>query len=279
MDKPIVFSGTENLTSRFANGEIAVKLPVSVKNRAVVIMQSTSSPVNDHIMELLLVIDAAKRSGAKNITAVVPFFGYSRQDRTNDEGVPNSSELMADLILTAGAIKIISVDIHTANKFIENVSAAQILADEVKKLNIKDIAVASPDKNGVARAKDLAKLLNITEIAVVDKIRDKNIKNVSRAIGMTGNVENKNVILVDDMIDTAGTIVNAAQLLKKHGAKKIIAVATHGIFSDPALTRLATPTIDKIIITDSIQQKPEVVNNPNFQICPIAPLFVQIINQ
>jgi len=271
--------------SVFANGEIMVKIPVSVRNKHVIIIQSTSPPVNDHLMELLLMIDAARRASAGEITALIPHFGYSRQDRKDNPRVPISSALISDLIEHTGADRIITLDIHSDQQqgFTkcpwDNLYASYSLIPIIKKLKLKHLVVASPDKGGVARANAYAIRLEAENIAIVYKERDTRVKNISQALDMIGDVEGKDVVIVDDILDTAGTVASAAVLLKKRGADRIIVVATHGLFSGEALERLKNEAIERVIITDTITPTKEVLAHPKIHLCSVAPLLSEVIKR
>ncbi len=271
--------------SVFANGEIMVKIPVSVRNKHVIIIQSTSPPVNDHLMELLLMIDAARRASAGEITALIPHFAYSRQDRKDNPRVPISSALISDLIEHTGADRIITLDIHSDQQqgFTkcpwDNLYASYSLIPIIKKLKLKHLVVASPDKGGVARANAYAIRLEADNIAIVYKERDTQVKNSSQALDMIGDVKGKDVVIVDDILDTAGTMVNAATLFKKRGAGRIVVVATHGIFSGEALERLKNDAIERVIITDTVTPTKEVLAHPKIHLCSVAPLLSEVIKR
>jgi ribose-phosphate pyrophosphokinase len=271
--------------SVFANGEIMVKIPVPVRNKHVIIIQSTSPPVNDHIMELLLMIDAARRASAGEITSLIPHYGYSRQDRKDSPRVPISSALIADLIEHAGADRIITLDIHSEQQqgFIkhpwDNLYASHALIPVLKKLKLKHVVIASPDKGGMTRASAYATRLNAEGVAIVYKERDTNVKNISTALDMIGDVKGRDVILVDDIIDTAGTMVNAAILMKKRGANRIILAATHGLFSPPALKYIDSEVIEQVIVTDTITPRKDVSDHLKIKICSVAPLLAEVIKR
>lgn len=271
--------------SVFANGEIMVKIPVSVRNKHVIIIQSTSPPVNDHLMELFLMIDAARRASAGEITALIPHYGYSRQDRKDNPRVPISSAMIANFIEYAGANRIITLDIHSdqqqgfVNCSWDNLYASRSLIPIIKKLKLKKLIIASPDKGGVARANAYAIRLQADGIAIVYKERDTQIKNTSKALDMIGDVSGKDVVIVDDILDTAGTMVNASVLLKKRGARRVIVVATHGLFSNQALDLINEPAIERVIVTDTVTPRPEVVTHPKIQIVSTAPLLAEVIKR
>jgi ribose-phosphate pyrophosphokinase len=225
----------DSRTTIFADGETRTSMEPAIKGKDVYLVQSTHNPVNDNTMELLIGIDAAKRLGVNSINVIIPYYGYARQDRLTREGRPVSSELKANLIMAAGADKVYFIDIHsqaTLDFFkgkAENISAVPYLASRVKELNIEDLVVVSPDKGGVKRAEEAAKVLG-TDLAVISKIRTD--INVAEAQDIDGDVQGKNVLIVDDMVDTAGTISTAIAMLKKVGANKVYVMATHAVLSD-----------------------------------------------
>lgn len=271
--------------STFADGEIRVKgIPV-LRNKHVFVIQPTAPPVNDSIMELIFMIDAAKRSSAGEITAIIPYFGYSRQDRKEGPRVPISASVVSKIIENAGADRIFSLDIHTeqAEGFVsipwDNLYGSYSLLPAIKSEHISNLVVASPDKGGVPRATGYGRILGAEGIAIVYKERDVNMKNVSKILTMIGDVKGKNVLLVDDMIDTAGTIVNAANFLKDKGAKSIRAAATHGLFSADAMQRINDSSIEEVIVTDSVQQRKDVLKNKKITIVSSAPLLAEAIKR
>lgn len=271
--------------SSFADGEIRIKgIPV-LRNKHVFIIQPTAPPVNDNLMELIFMIDAAKRSSAGEITAIIPYFGYSRQDRKEGPRVPISASVVSKMIEKTGANRIFSLDIHTeqAEGFVsipwDNLYGSYSLLAAIKNEHLKNLVVASPDKGGVPRATGYGRILSADGIAIVYKERDVNMKNVSKILTMIGNVKDKNVLLVDDMIDTAGTIVNAANFLKEKGAKSIRAAATHGLFSGDALDKINQSSIEEIIVTDSVLQREDVIRNKKITVVSAAPLLAEAIKR
>lgn len=270
--------------SHFADGEERVVIPQNLRRRDVFIIQPTCPPVDSNIMELLLIIDAARRSSASEITAVVPYFGYSRQDRKDQPRVPISASLVAGLIEYAGADRIVTLDIHSEQEpgFInipwDNLYASYAFFPELRKIFKSNLVVASPDKGGVPRATFYADHLNADGIAIVFKERDVKKKNESEALDMIGEVEGKDVLLVDDMIDTAGTICEAASLIKARGARSVSAAATHGLFSDPAPKKIKQSPLDKIFITDTVPIRKELLDNSKLVVVSIAQLLAEAIN-
>ncbi|MBP9680134.1 MAG: ribose-phosphate pyrophosphokinase [Bacteriovorax sp.] len=242
---------------RFANGEIFCEIEKHVRGADVFVMQSTCAPVNDHLMELLIMIDALKRASATSITAVIPFYGYARQDRKASPRTPISAKLVADILTVAGASRVITMDLHAGqiqgffNIPFDNIYASPVILNYIKKEIFNENTIfVSPDAGGVERVRFYAKKLN-AEIAMIDKRRTG--KNIAEAMNVIGNVHGKECIIIDDMIDTAGTLVQACQALRKHGATKIYACATHPVFSDPAIKRISECNeLDRVIVTDTI---------------------------
>ena len=243
--------------NKFSDGETAISIEESIRGDHVFIVQSTSYPTNDNLMELCIMIDALRRASAKTITAVIPYYGYARQDRKAKPREPITAKLVANLLTTAGADRIVALDLHAAQiqGFFDiptdHLLGAPLLASWFIDNNLtgEDVVVVSPDHGGATRARKLAEFLE-APIAIVDKRRPK--PNVSEVMNVIGDVEGKTAIIIDDMIDTAGTLVNAAQAIKDRGAKAVYACATHGIFSPPAIERIEESVIEKMIVTDSI---------------------------
>jgi len=240
---------------RFNDGEIYVHIEKSVRGSDVFIIQPTSPPVNDKLIELLLIIDACKRASAREINVIIPYYGYSRQDRKTMPREPISAKLVANLIETAGADRVVTFDLHVDqiqgffNIPVDNLEAVSLIADYLINKKLKDAIVVSPDVGGARRARRLAKILD-TNIALIDKRRPAH--GVAEIMNVIGNVKDKNVIITDDIIDTAGTITNAAKALKEKGAKDIYIAATHALFSGPAVERLKDNSIKEVIITNTI---------------------------
>ncbi|MBI2600352.1 ribose-phosphate diphosphokinase [Candidatus Daviesbacteria bacterium] len=250
--------------SRFADGEAHVQIPVNVRKRDVFIIQPTCPPnVDKAYIELFAMINAARLASAGEITAVVPYFGYSRQDRKDRPRTPVMAGVMAKALETFGANRIVTVDIHTeqAEGFVaspwDNLPASFVFIPLLQKLNLKNLVIASPDKGGVPRANFYAKKLRAEGLAIVYKERDVFTKNTSQALTMIGDVNGKTVLLVDDMIDTAGTICHAADLIKQRGAKSVMAVATHGLFSADALEKVQKSVLQTVYIADTVPLKKE----------------------
>lgn len=271
--------------SIFSDGEIRVKIPLNLRRRHVFIIQPTSHPVNDHLMELIFMIDAARRASAKEITTIIPYFGYSRQDRKEMPRVPISSSVVARMIENAGANRIVTVDIHSEQQqgFVkvpwDNLYGSYSLLPAIKSKKLSNLVVASPDKGGMTRATGYSKLLHALGIALVYKERDVNINNVSETLAMIGEVRGKDVLLVDDLVDTGGTLVNAVKFLKEKGAKSVRAAITHGVLSGNALEKIDGSVIDELILTDTIMQKEAVEKHPKITIVSTAPLLAETIKR
>lgn len=245
----------------FADGEIKVEINESVRGADIFIVQPTSSPVNDHLMELLIMIDAAKRASARRITAIIPYYGYSRQERKSKPRDPISAKLVANLITTAGADRVVAMDLHAAATQgffdipVDHLPATPILAEYFKNRNFENLVVTSPDIGGVARARNLAERLGCG-LAIIDKRRPE--PNKSEIMNIIGDIKGKTVIMVDDMIDTAGTITQGANaLVEKAGAKEVYACCTHAILTPPAMERINNSVLKEVIITDTVPLRPE----------------------
>lgn len=261
----------------FSDGEICLNMNETIRGCDVFVVQSTNSPVNDNLMELLIIIDALKRASAGRITAVIPYYGYARQDRKAKSRDPITAKLVANLITAAGADRVLTMDLHAAQIQgyfdipLDHLQGGKILADYFNEKEIEDLVVVSPDLGSVARSRKFANNLNgEVPIAIIDKRRPK--ANVCEVMNIIGEVEGKNVILLDDMIDTAGTIVNAANALKEFGAKEVYACCTHGVLSGPAIERIENSAISELIVLDTIQL-PEEKKIDKIKVKSVAPLF------
>lgn len=239
----------------FADGEILVEIGESVRGKDVFIVQSTSNPVTENLMEILVLADALKRASAKEITAIMPYFGYARQDRKAKPRQPITSRLVADLLTVAGVTRVVTIDLHAAQIQgffdipVDEMQALPLICKYFKNKNIDDLCIVSPDHGGATRARKMSEALDCP-IAIIDKRRPK--PNVAEVMGIIGDVSGKNCILVDDMIDTAGTIVAGASVLKEKGAKDVYIACTHGVLSGPAIERLANCVAKEVVITDTI---------------------------
>ncbi|MEK9176892.1 MAG: ribose-phosphate pyrophosphokinase [Patescibacteria group bacterium] len=271
--------------SRFLDGEIRVKGLPNLRGRSVFIIQPTSPPVNDHLMELTLMIDAARRASAKEITAVIPYFGYARQDRKELPRVPISASVVANIIATVGTSRILTVDIHTEQSqgFVQcpwdNLYASYVLVPTMRKKKLKDFVIAAPDKGGMPRAAGYAKLLGTQNLALVYKQRDIHTNDSLTAYGMIGDVKGKDVIVVDDMLDSGGTLMNAIDHIAENGARDIYALISHGIFTGEALKRLSTSPLKEVFITDSISHRSEVAKHPKVRIVSVADMIAGAITR
>ncbi len=247
--------------TRFSDGEICIEINENVRGRDVFVMQSTCAPTNDNIMELLFIVDALHRASAGRITAVVPYFGYARQDRrVRSARVPISAKVVADMMASVGVDRMLTVDLHSEQIQgffdipVDNVYGSSVLLADIEKRSFEDLIVVSPDIGGVVRARAVAKRLGI-DLAIIDKRRPS--ANVAEVMNVIGEVENRTCLLVDDMVDTAGTLCNAALALKEHGAKKVVAYCAHPILSGPAIERVNNSQLDELVVTDSIPLRPE----------------------
>ena len=244
--------------TKFSDNEINIKIEESVRGKDVFIIQPTSAPVNFNLMELLIMVDALKRSSARSITAVVPYYGYARQDRKAEPRVPISAKLVANLMETAGITRVVTVDLHASQIQgffdipVDNLYGAVLFNDYVKAKNLPNPIVASPDIGGVARARYFAKTMGL-EMVIVDKRREK--ANESEVMNIIGDVEGKDVIMIDDMVDTAGTMVKAAAALKAKGATSVMACCTHPVLSGPAFERIEKGELDELVVTNTIPIK------------------------
>jgi ribose-phosphate pyrophosphokinase len=239
----------------FSDGEIMVEISENIRGADTFVIQPTCYPGNKNLMELLILIDALKRASAWRVTAVIPYYGYARQDRKVAPRAPITAKLVADLIATAGASRVLTMDLHAGQIQgffdipVDHLFAAPVLLDYIKKLRLKNLVIVSPDAGGVERARAFAKRLK-ADLAIIDKRRTGT--NVSQVMNIIGDVEGKAAVVVDDMIDTAGTLVSGLEALKRAGAGPIYAVATHPVFSGPAIERLSNAPVEKVIVTDSI---------------------------
>ena len=240
----------------FADGEILCEIGESVRGKDVFIVQSTSNPVTENLMEILVLTDALKRASAREITAVIPYFGYARQDRKAKPRQPITSKLVADLLTTAGVNRVVTVDLHAAQIQgffdipVDEMQALPLLIKYFRKKKVQDLCVVSPDHGGATRARKMSEAFDCP-IAIIDKRRPK--PNVAEVMGIIGNLEGKNCILIDDMIDTAGTITAGVDMLKQKGAKDVYIACTHGVLSGPAIERLSTCAAKEVVITNTIE--------------------------
>ncbi|MCY7318610.1 MAG: ribose-phosphate pyrophosphokinase [Ramlibacter sp.] len=269
---------------RFSDGEVTVEINQNVRARDVFVVQSTCAPTNENLMELLIMVDALKRASAERISAVIPYFGYARQDRRpRSSRVPISAKVVANLLETVGVSRVLTMDLH-ADQIqgffdipVDNIYASPVLLNDVRAKKYDDLIVVSPDVGGVVRARALAKQLN-TDLAIIDKRRPR--ANVSEVMHVIGDIEGRNCVIMDDMIDTAGTLVKAAEVLKERGAKKVYAYCTHPIFSGPAIERIARGTaLDEVVVTNTIPLSEAAHGCQKIRQLSVAPLIAETIQR
>jgi len=275
---------TEASVRRFADEEVFVEIHENVRGEDVFVVQSTSYPANDNLMELLICIDALRRASAKRITAVLPYFGYARQDRKPGPRTPISAKLVANLITVAGANRVLSVDLHAGQiqGFFDiptdNLYGAPVMSEDIKaRFNGRAITVVSPDVGGVVRARALAKRLANAPLAIVDKRREK--PGESEVMNIIGDVQGRFCILIDDIVDSAGTLCNAAAALHQAGAEDVVAYCTHGVLSGAAVSRVENSELSELVITDSIQLSQEATASARIRALTIAPLLAEAIKR
>jgi ribose-phosphate pyrophosphokinase len=262
--------------------EIFVEIQENVRGADVFVVQSTSFPANDHLMELLIIIDALRRASARRITAVIPYFGYARQDRKPGPRAPISAKLVANLITRAGADRVMTLDLHAGQiqGFFDiptdNLYASPLMVRDIKERSFENVMVVSPDVGGVARARGLAKRIN-APLAIVDKRRER--AGESEVMNVIGEVAGHTCVLVDDIVDSGGTLVNAADALLKQGAKDVYAYISHGVLSGGAVARIAGSRLKELVITDSIQPTKEMLATPNIRVLPIGRLIGEAIER
>jgi ribose-phosphate pyrophosphokinase len=267
----------------FSDGEIMVEIGENVRGRDIYVVQSTCAPTNNNLMELLIMIDALKRASAATITAVIPYYGYARQDRKVAPRTPITSKLVADIVTTAGADRVVTVDLHAGqiqgffNIPVDNLYAAPVILDHLReRFADENIVMVSPDAGGTERARAFAKRLGCT-LAVIDKRRTG--PNVAEVMHLIGDVKDKAAIILDDMIDTAGTLTQAAKALKEHGAKSIFACATHGVLSGPAIDRINDSPIERVLITDTIPLGDKADRTSKIKVITVADLLAEAIRR
>ena len=267
---------------RFSDGEVTVEINQNVRARDVFVVQSTCAPTNENLMELLIMVDALKRASAERITAVIPYFGYARQDRRpRSTRVPITAKVVANMLQTAGVSRLLTMDLH-ADQIqgffdipVDNIYASPVLLSDLQLKNYDDLIVVSPDVGGVVRARAIAKQLDC-DLAIIDKRRPR--ANVSEVMHVIGEIENRNCVIMDDMIDTAGTLLKAAEVLKQRGAKKVYAYCTHPIFSGPAIERIERgDALDEVVVTDTIPLSREAAGCPKIRQLSVAPLIAETI--
>jgi ribose-phosphate pyrophosphokinase len=272
---------TDAVVRRFADMEIFVEIQENVRGADVFVIQSTSAPANDHLMELLIIIDALRRASARRITAVIPYFGYARQDRKPGPRAPISAKLVANLITRAGADRVMTLDRHAGQiqGFFDiptdNLYASPLMVRDIKeRFDLENVMVVSPDVGGVARARGLAKRIN-APLAIIDKRRER--PGESEVMNVIGEVGGYTCVLVDDIVDSGGTLVNAADALLAQGAREVYAYISHGVLSSGAVSRVSKSKLKELVITDSIQATREILGAGNIRMLPIGPLIGEAI--
>ncbi len=272
------------VVGRFSDGEIMVEIMENVRGRDVFIIQPTSSPTNENLMELLVMVDAVRRASAARVTAVIPYFGYSRQDRRpRSARVPITAKVVANMITSVGVDRVLTVDLH-ADQIqgffdipVDNVYASPILLGDIWRQKYKDLIVVSPDVGGVVRARALAKRLDDADLAIIDKRRPK--ANVAQVMHIIGDVADRTCILVDDMVDTAGTLCKAAAALKENGAARVVAYATHAVLSGPAITNIENSQLDELVVTDTIPVRPDVSACDRIRVLSVAEMLAETMRR
>ncbi len=270
--------------NRFSDGESHVEILENVRGRDVFVIQSTCAPTNDHLMELLIMVDALYRASAGRITAVMPYFGYARQDRrVRSRRVPISAKLVADMLSTSRVDRVLTIDLHSDqiqgffDLPVDNIYASSVLLEDIKQKNHEDLIVVSPDVGGVVRARAMTKSLGDVGLAIIDKRRPE--PNVSAVMHIIGDVKDKTCVLIDDLVDTAGTLCHAAEALKEHGAKKVIAYATHPVFSGPAIKNIENSDLDEVVVTNSIPLSEEAENSDKIRQLSVGIILADTISR
>jgi len=269
---------------RFSDGETSIEIDENVRGKDVFIIQSTCAPTNDNLMELILMIDALRRSSATRITAVVPYFGYSRQDRRVRSGrVPISAKVVADMMAKAGVNRVLTIDLHAEqiqgffDVPVDNCYGSTILIDDIERQRYQNMIVVSPDIGGVVRARAIAKQLNDLDLAIIDKRRPK--ANESQVMHIIGEVEGRTCLVIDDMVDTAGTLCKAAQALKEHGASRVIAYCTHAVLSGKAISNISASSLDELVVTDTIPLSAEARDCDRIRVLSAASLLAEAVRR
>ncbi|MDV3238713.1 MAG: ribose-phosphate diphosphokinase [Gammaproteobacteria bacterium] len=272
------------VVGRFSDGEIMVEIMENVRGRDVFVLQPTCDPTNDNLMELLVMVDAIKRSSAARITTVIPYFGYARQDRRpRSARVPITAKVVADMICKVGANRVLTVDLH-ADQIqgffdipVDNVYASPILLGDIWRQKYPDLMVVSPDVGGVVRARAIAKRLDDADLAIIDKRRPK--PNVAKVMHIIGEVEDRDCVLVDDLVDTAGTLCQAARALKDHGARSVMAYCTHAVLSGPAISNIEKSVLDELVVTDTIPLRPDARKCSRIRVLSIAEMLAETMRR
>jgi ribose-phosphate pyrophosphokinase len=273
---------TDTTVTTFSDGELMVQINENVRGSDIFVIQPTCTPVSNNIMELLLIIDALKRASASRITAVIPYYGYGRQDRKVQPRVPISSKLVADLLTAAGTNRVLTIDLHAGqiqgffNIPVDHLYAAPVLHDFIKRCDFKELVIVSPDAGGVERARSFARRRNAS-LAIIDKRRE--VANVSKVMNVIGDVRGKDAIILDDMIDTAGTTTQAAQALIEGGARRVMAACTHAVLSGPAIERINASPLEKVIATDTIPLMEKMAACSKLEVLSISKLLGEAIKR
>lgn len=274
----------EASVSHFSDGEVSVEIQENVRGKDVFILQSTSAPTNDNLMELLVMTDALRRSSAGRITAVVPYFGYARQDRrVRSARVPITAKVVADMMVGVGVDRVLTVDLHAEqiqgffDVPVDNVYGSPVLIDDISKQQYENVMVVSPDIGGVVRARAIAKQMNDLDLAIIDKRRAK--ANVSEVMHLIGDVKDRTCLLVDDMVDTAGTLCQAAKALKEHGAAKVIAYCTHPVLSGPAIERVNNSELDELVVTETIALRKDALQCKKIRTLDISRMLAEAMRR
>jgi ribose-phosphate pyrophosphokinase len=272
------------VVGKFSDGEVQVEIMENVRGKDVFIVQPTCQPTNDNLMELLVMIDAMRRASAARVTAVMPYFGYARQDRRpRSARVPITAKVVANMLEAAGADRLLTVDLHADqiqgffNIPVDNVYASPILLGDVWRQKYPNLIVVSPDVGGVVRARALAKRLDDADLAIIDKRRPK--ANVAKVMNIIGDVQGRTCVMVDDLVDTAGTLCKAADALKEHGAEKVVAYITHPVLSGPAIENIRNSKLDELVVTDTIPLNPEAQACSNIRVLSMAEMLAETIRR
>ena len=269
---------------QFSDGEIAIELNENVRGKDVFVIQSTCAPTNDHLMELVLMVDALRRASAHRITAVIPYYGYARQDRrVRSSRVPISAKLVADMMVAAGVSRVMTMDLH-ADQIqgffdvpVDNIYGSPVLLDDIERQSYENMVVVSPDVGGVVRARAIAKELNDTDLAIIDKRRPQ--ANQSQVMHIIGDIEGRTCILVDDMVDTAGTLCKAAEALKNRGAHRVVAYSTHAVLSGSAIKNISNSLLDELVVTDTIPLTPAAVDSGKIRQLTVSSLLAEAVRR
>ena len=270
--------------SDFSDGEVFVQIQENIRGQDVFLVQPTCQPVNHHLMELLIMADACRRASAARITAVIPYFGYGRQDRKDRPRVPITAKLVADLIAAAGVNRVLALDLHAGqlqgyfNMPVDHLFAAPVLVDYFKQQELRDLTIVAPDAGGVERAATYAKRLD-APLAIVDKRRDRDKKNVAKVMHIIGEVRDRDVLIADDIVDTAGTLVEATGALLRAGARRVFAGAAHGVLSGPALERIGSSELQQLAVTDTIPLGSKADEADRVRVLSVAPLLGEAIKR